>query len=162
MTTPSEIGALAELAVAAALTRTGRAVFLPFFSAHSRVDLVYEAEARELRRVQCKAGHVRGDVVRFYTCSHTGGVQKAYRDDVDDFGVYCIETNAVYIVPAADVPLRLAHLRLTPRATNRSAECVGRSRTCSVPRRSDYQLWGEGPSTSCSSGAPSRAAHCPG
>ena len=110
---PSAKGALAELAVATALSRNGRNVFLPFFNAHSRVDLIYSTTAGALRRVQCKAAHVIKDVMHFYTCSHTGGVERGYLGEVDEFGVYCEETGCVYLVPVTDVPARLASLRLT-------------------------------------------------
>jgi hypothetical protein len=112
--TPSEKGAMAELAVATALTRSGRPVYVPFFNAHSRVDLVYETTSGEFRRVQCKLARLIGDAVRFYTCSHTGGVEREYLEDADDFGVYCLETGIVYIVPVAEVPIRVASLRLAP------------------------------------------------
>jgi hypothetical protein len=38
--TPTDIGARAEAAVASALVRAGKAVFLPAFGANSRIDLV--------------------------------------------------------------------------------------------------------------------------
>ncbi len=115
---PSEVGALAELAVATALTNAGLAVFVPFFNAHSRIDLVYETSAREMRRVQCKSARLVKDVVQFYTCSHTGGIEREYVGDVDEFGVYCAGTRSVYVIPVSDVPTRYASLRLAPARNN--------------------------------------------
>jgi hypothetical protein len=114
----SDTGALAEVAVAKALVSAGRSVYVPFFNAHSRVDLVYEASNGSLRRVQCKSARLTRDVVTFYTCSHTGGIERGYDGDADEFGVYCADTNAVYLVPVADVPSRLARLRIAPPRNN--------------------------------------------
>jgi hypothetical protein len=107
----SEVGSIAELAVATALTSAGFAVFIPFFSSHSRVDLLYINRVGEVRRVQCKSAHYKNDVILFYTCSHTGGVARGYVGDVDEFGVYSPDTGSVYLVPVDAVPTRLACLR---------------------------------------------------
>ena len=116
---PSALGAQAELAVASALTRAGRQVYLPFFAAHTRVDLVFEDELG-LHRVQCKTSRLRGDVVTFATCSNTKHVRKDYRGEVDLFGVYSPELDQVFMVPVGDVPLRLGHLRLRPARNGQS------------------------------------------
>src|SRR5437870_1083507 len=111
--TPSELGAQAELAVAAALTRAGKQVYLPFFAAHARVDLIFEDELG-FHRVQCKTSRVVGDVIAFATCSNSKQVRRDYRGEVDLFGVYSPELDRVFMVPVGDVPLRLGHLRLRP------------------------------------------------
>ena len=116
---PSELGAQAELAVASALTRAGRQVYLPFFAAHARVDLIFEDELG-FHRVQCKTSRLRGDVVTFATCSNTKHVRKDYRGEVDLFGVYSPELDQVFMVPVGDVPLRLGHLRLRPARNGQS------------------------------------------
>lgn len=113
----SDIGARAELAVAAALSRAGRPVYLPFLNAHSRVDLVYETDG-EIRRVKCKSARLVNGAVMFHTCSQTRGVDRGYEGDVDESGVYCDETSSVYLVPVGDVPARLASLRLAPTRGN--------------------------------------------
>jgi len=118
--TPSELGALSELAVATALTKAGRLVFLPFFNAHGRVDLIYEIAEGSFRRVQCKSARIVGEVMHFYTCSHTGGIERGYRGEVDEFGVYCAQTDSVYLVPVEDMPARLAALRLGPTRNNQA------------------------------------------
>src|SRR5437660_2058136 len=91
---PSAVGARTELAVAMALVRAGWHVYQPFFSPHSRVDLVVDGDAG-LRRVQCKTAIVRGDALVFPTCSHTGSTPKDYRGDADMFGVYSPELDEV-------------------------------------------------------------------
>jgi hypothetical protein len=117
---PSAVGALTEFAVTSALSKVGLRVYLPLFNAHSRVDLVYESAAGDLRRVQCKTGHIEDGTVAFWTCSNTGGVRKTYIGDVDEFGVYCAQNNSVYLVPIADVATRSARLRLTPPRNNQT------------------------------------------
>jgi hypothetical protein len=120
MPTPSDIGALAELAVATALTKAGCRVYIPFFNGHGRVDLVYETEGGCLRRVQVKSGRVVRGALVFAVASHTGRTEQPYVGDVDEFGVYSKELNAVYLVPIADVPGHLASLRLEPARNNQS------------------------------------------
>jgi hypothetical protein len=112
--TPSEIGARAELAVATALAKAGYSVFVPLFNGHGRVDLVYEDVGGNLHRVQCKTSRVHGGVVTFRTCSNTANNPHDYRGQVDLFGVYSPDLEAVFMVPLGDVPTRLAHLRLEP------------------------------------------------
>jgi hypothetical protein len=116
--TPSEVGALTELAVANALTRAGFTVFVPFFNAHSRIDLVYVDGPNRPQRIQCKTGTLVENTVSFWTCSNTGGVRETYVDDVDAFGVYCSATRLVYVVPVGDAPSRQARLRLEPPRNN--------------------------------------------
>jgi hypothetical protein len=117
---PSAVGARTEFAVASALVRAKCSVFLPLFNAHSRIDLVYESLTRDIRRVQCKTGHIEEGTVAFGTCSNTGGVRKTYDGDVDEFGVFCPDNGCVYLVPFADVPTRVARLRLVPTRSGQS------------------------------------------
>ncbi len=111
--TPSEIGARAEAAIARALIMDGKQVYIPLFSAHARADLVFE-DVSGLHRVQCKTSRVIGDVVWFRVCSNTNNEPKDYRGQIDFFGVFSPELDEVYLVPVADVPLRAAHLRVAP------------------------------------------------
>lgn len=110
--TPSEIGERAEAAVLAALVCTGREVLVPFAS-HRRYDLAYEEEGR-LVKIQCKTGSERGGVIAFRTASLGRGPARDYSGDADVFGVYCHSRGEVYLVPVADVPSRIAYLRLHP------------------------------------------------
>ena len=113
--TPSEVGARAELAVAAGLSAAGKQVYVPLFAPHSRVDLVYEDNAG-FHRVQCKTGRVRGQVVLFATCSNTKNLPRTYEGEIDEFGVYAPELGQVFLVPIGEVATRLCHLRLGPSA----------------------------------------------
>lgn len=116
----SGVGAITEFAVASALSNAGLFVYLPLFNSHSRIDLIYTAGGGDVRRVQCKTAHLRDGAVTFNTCSNTGGIRRTYDGDADEFGVYCIETGAVYLVPVGDVPTRLATLRLLPTKSNQA------------------------------------------
>jgi hypothetical protein len=117
----SAVGATAELAVAAALTKRGSIVWVPFFAPHSRIDLVYATGTAETRRVQCTSGRLVDEhVMKFCTSSHTGGVERDCIGEVEEFGVYCAATNLVYMVPINDVPRRMAHLRLVPTPNNQA------------------------------------------
>lgn len=111
--TPSEIGAVAEREVACALARSGHGVYLPMLMPHSRVDLVAEIGQR-LVRVQVKSARLVGEVINFRSCSNTGNLPRAYRGEVDAFGVYCPELGTSYLVPIDDVPDRTCSLRLAP------------------------------------------------
>ena len=109
--TPSQIGARAEAAVAAALTAQGWIVYLPAFAGHGRVDLVF-ADAEGLHGVQCRAARRVGDVVRFRTCSNTNNAPRAYGAEVELFGVYFRERSQVFLVPVSGTPARECSLRL--------------------------------------------------
>ncbi len=120
--TTSEIGARTERAVANALHDCGFAVFIPFFGGHERTDLVYLDRSGVARRVQCKTGRFTDGFVSFWTCSNTGGRRETYVGQVDDFGVYSPELEAVFLVPAGDLPTRQARLRLD---ATRSSQAIG-------------------------------------
>src|SRR5205085_9060361 len=120
--TPSEVGARTERAVANALHESGFAVFIPFFGGHERADLVYVDGSGVARRVQCKTGRLTDGFVSFWTCSNTGGRRQTYVGQVDDFGVYAPALAAVSLVPAADLPTRQARLRV---AATKSSQASG-------------------------------------
>lgn len=111
--TPSRVGARAEMEVAHALIQAGKSVYVPLFSPDSRVDLVVEDDLG-MRRVQCKTSILNGAVISFRTSSNTSNIPRGYQGEIDVFGVYSPELHKVFIVPIADVPSRLAHLRLFP------------------------------------------------
>jgi hypothetical protein len=76
----------------------------------------------ELRRVQCKTGRlVRGAVV-FATTRYTGRKHRTYQEhEIDYFGVYCPDTDAVYLVPIEEVgPHTSAYLRVEPARNNQT------------------------------------------
>jgi hypothetical protein len=115
--TPSEIGARAEAAVAAALVKAGKHLYVPLFSAHARVDLIMVDETG-WHRVQCKTARVEHEALSFRTCSNTGNVPRTYDGEVDFFGVYAPSIDRVFLVPAKDLPTRACYLRLSPPRNN--------------------------------------------
>lgn len=113
------IGNQTEGLVLAALLQAGHSPLLPFGDGH-RYDLAFDDNGT-LQRVQCKTGRIfRGSVI-FNTMSHTGHQRKPYDDEVDFFGVYCPDTNDVYLVPIDDVAgLKMASLRVDPARNNQA------------------------------------------
>ena len=120
LASPSAIGNRAEAAVASALVRVGKLVYLPAFGADGRVDLVYLDGLRTLR-VQCKTARRVGDVIFFKTCSNTANRPRSYDGEVDQFGVYSPDTGLTYLVPFEDVPTRGCTLRLLPARNGQAA-----------------------------------------
>jgi hypothetical protein len=102
------------------LLQAGFRPLLPFGDGHP-YDLAVDQDG-ELRRVQCKTGRlVRGAVV-FATTRYTGGKHRTYQEhEIDYFGVYCPDTDAVYLVPIGDVgPHTSAYLRVEPARNNQT------------------------------------------
>jgi PD-(D/E)XK nuclease superfamily protein len=118
--TPSQVGARAELEIAAALIRSGRRVYLPLLAPDDRVDLVYDDPERGLIRAQCKTARVVGAVLTFKVCSNTRNAPRDYRGEVDVFAVYSPQLGDVFLVPVADVGLRGCHLRLDATRNNQA------------------------------------------
>jgi hypothetical protein len=116
---PKAIGDRSTLAAMLALSEAGFAISVPF-GENTRYDLVVDDGLR-LRRVQCKTGRLRSGAIRFAVCScygHHLNPQTARRDyhgEIDDFAVYCPETERVYLVPISDLPVTTqAALRVEP------------------------------------------------
>ena len=86
----------------------GWAVLVPF-GENTRYDLVVD-RAGQLTRVQCKTGRLRAGAVIFNVCSTYGHhpnpkvVRRNYVGQVDEFAVFCPETQAVYSIPVEDLP----------------------------------------------------------
>lgn len=106
-----------------ALRELGLGVLVPF-GENTRYDLVID-NGRCLARVQCKTGRLRSGAVRWSLCSNYGHhanpqiVQRDYHGDIDYFGVYCPETEGVYLIPIIDLPMRRqANLRFEPAKNN--------------------------------------------
>ena len=98
-----ETGDRSTLAVMVALKAAGFALSQPF-GENTRYDLIAD-DGERLARVQCKTGRLRNGAILFNSCSCHGHqrnpvqVRRAYRGEIDCFGVYCPETNGVYLVP---------------------------------------------------------------
>jgi hypothetical protein len=122
LVTPSQIGARSEAAVASALVRAGKTVYVPAFGAPTRVDLIVEGFGR-LSRIQCKTARVKAGVLVFHTCSNTGAERKSYIGQIDEFGVYAPELDLVYVVPVEEAPSMVCSLRLQA-TKNNQVSCI--------------------------------------
>lgn len=89
-------GDVSVLRVAAALIASGERVLKPV-SDGERYDLAVDRQGT-LYRIQVKAGRYRRGAVVFNTCSTRGG-RKGYIGHVEAFGVFCSETDSVYLIP---------------------------------------------------------------
>lgn len=103
--------------VIAKLLLRGFIVLTPYGD-NERYDLVIEDyEGQAFVKVQSKTGRLENGAILFATCSsyaHRGGVRKHYHGAADYFGVYCPQTDDVYIVPVGDVPSVEGSLRVDP------------------------------------------------
>ena len=116
MLSTNEKGARSEGAVLAQLLRHGYNVLIPF--GVSRYDLVIEDDEGIFRRVQVKTGRVdKAGALRFNVCSTPpGGRTRNYDGQVDYFGVYVPDIDAVYLFTAEVVAgrQRQVSFRLQP------------------------------------------------
>jgi hypothetical protein len=116
---PKDIGDRSTIAVMAALQWLGYGIYIPF-GENTRCDLILEDHGT-LSRIQCKTGRLRKGAVVFNLCSNYAhhanpkASRRTYQGEIDFFGVYCPETNGVYLLPIEDVPGRSqACLRVDP------------------------------------------------
>jgi hypothetical protein len=116
--TPSQKGAAAEAAIAAAAIGIKLVVLRPLCDG-GRYDLVIDTGAR-LLRVQCKWASLHAGVLtaRCRTSRHTprGYVRTTYRKtEIDALGAYSPDTGATYLIPAEEVEARATlSLRVAP------------------------------------------------
>jgi hypothetical protein len=110
------VGDIAESAVITALIKCGYEVSIPFGENH-RYDVIVDKDG-VLSRIQIKSGRLRKGVVDYAACSshsHRGGPNsRSYHGEVDYFGIYCKDTDEVYLVPCADAPATRGSLRIDP------------------------------------------------
>jgi hypothetical protein len=123
---PKIVGDASQAMVLGRLVQAGKNVLVPF-GENVRYDYVIEEANGSFVRVQCKTGRLRKGVITFNTCSSTyhhpsnRGMrvyQHHYRGDADVFGVYCPETDGVYLVPVDDVGKKGCSLRVEPTLNN--------------------------------------------
>lgn len=111
------IGDVTEMEVATALLRRGRKLLRPI-SAAARYDLVIDNEDGTFIRVQCKTGRLREGRVEFRLYSVSGHRTQGvgYRSQVDAYGVYCPQIDAIYLVPVTAISAcgAIATLRVEP------------------------------------------------
>lgn len=111
------IGDVTEMEVATALVRKGKKLLRPL-SAATRYDLVIDNEDGTFVRVQCKTGRLREGRVEFRLYSVSGHRTQGvgYRGQVDAYGVYCPQIDAIYLVPVTAISAcgAIATLRVDP------------------------------------------------
>jgi hypothetical protein len=122
--TPSEKGAAAEAAIAAAAIELGLGVLRPLVEGR-RYDLILDLDP-DLVRVQCKWARRLEDVlsVNLNTSRFTpaGYVRTTYTpEQVDAIGVYSPELRRCFLIPIAEVAGgRGVYLRLNPTRNNQA------------------------------------------
>jgi hypothetical protein len=138
----SSIGNRTEAIVLAALVHAGYRPLIPFGGGHP-YDIALDDDGK-LTRVQCKTGRLlKEGVVLFPTASWCrDGSYRSYQGDVDFFGVYCPDTEQVYLVPIGDVPEKAAHLRVAP---TKNGQATG------VRWARDYAIWPQPPDSRAAS-----------
>jgi hypothetical protein len=133
--TPSQKGAVAEAAIAAAAIELGLTVLRPLCEGR-RYDLVFDLEPR-LLRVQCKLALKRRGVLvvhaRTNRCTPAGYVSRGYTpDEIDAVATYTPDLRSCHLIPASKLAGRtIIHLRLEA-TQNNQAEGVNWAR--------DYEL----------------------
>lgn len=111
-----EIGERSEGQVLAALLKAGKTILMPFGD-NQRYDLVVDEDG-VFKRIQCKTGRLKNGVILFKVSSTVGrkGKNISYQGQVEVFGVYCPETDDVYLVPIEKVGVKEFSLRIaTPK-----------------------------------------------
>jgi hypothetical protein len=122
--TPSQKGAVAEAAIAAAAIQLGLVVLRPLCEGR-RYDLMIDLDPA-LLRVQCKLARHLGGVlsVNLQTSRHTprGYVRTSYTaNEIDAVAVYAPHINRCFLIPIDQVAGRRAvHLRLDPTGNNQA------------------------------------------
>jgi len=122
--TPSQKGAVAEAAVAAAAMELGLTVLRPL-SEGRRYDVVIDCEPT-LLRVQCKLArrHLGVLVVALQTnrCTPDGYVSTSYTAaEIDAVAAYDPDLHRCYLIPISEAEGRRAiHLRLDPTRNNQA------------------------------------------
>lgn len=120
--TPSQKGAAAEAAIAAAALERGLTVLRPLCEGR-RYDLVIDLEPR-LLRVQCKLARLRAGALsvglKTNRCTPIGYVSTAYTaEEIDAVGAYSPDLRQCFLIPVAEVSdRRVIHLRLEPARNN--------------------------------------------
>src|SRR5579862_9027925 len=106
------VGDISEITVLSALVRLGYRVSIPY-GENQRYDFVVEKDGK-LQRVQVKTGRLRLGSILFNAYSshaHRNGKSRAYKGEIELFGVYCPDVERVLLVPVDDVTITQGCLR---------------------------------------------------
>ena len=112
------VGELSTARILARLLECGYGVSLSFGD-NLRYDLIAD-DGRRLVRIQCKTGRLddKGSIAfpASSSANHRGLGRRHYRGQVDAFGVFCPDTDKVYLVPIESVSncSREVRLRVKP------------------------------------------------
>ncbi|MDQ3381547.1 MAG: group I intron-associated PD-(D/E)XK endonuclease [Actinomycetota bacterium] len=119
MNHPKDIGDCSTLAVMLVLRGNGYVISVPF-GENTRYDLIAD-DGHRLLRVQCKTGRFRHGSVVFRPSSsyahHASPrvTRQTYGGQIDYFGVYCLDSGGVYLVPIDEITTTwMAMLRVDP------------------------------------------------
>ena len=113
----NEVGRITEAKVLARLVELGKHVLVPFSNV-GRYDLLIDEGDGTYTRVECKTGSLVKGCVLFKTqssgYSSTGKKRpvKDYSEDADCFGIWCRETDKVYMVAVAEATKSSMTLRV--------------------------------------------------
>lgn len=112
-------GNAAEAAVLNRLTAAGVGVLVPFGGGLSFDLGAASPPEGDVLRIQVKCGSMRGDCIRFNTCSTDHGMgRQSYQGRADVIAVYVEESESVFMVPVSDCPSYQGMLRLHPPRNN--------------------------------------------
>lgn len=116
-------GNITEGVVAGGLMKAGFPVFIPI-GTKKDYDLVIEKEG-ELARVECRTGWLKDGSIRFNTSrsvynGYGPGKSVPTSPKVEFFGVYCPDTDEVYLVPNFGNRSQM-RLRVEPAPNNQTA-----------------------------------------
>jgi PD-(D/E)XK endonuclease len=121
----SQVGQITLAYVQAALILLEKQFLVPYGD-YKRYDLVIEEFDGSFNRVQCKTGRIIRGAIYFPTSSTVARsrsgkktVRTPYRGEL--FGVFCPDNGKVYLVPADEVPMTAAWLRLEPPRNKQNA-----------------------------------------
>ena len=95
---PKATGEIVEAVILTEFIKHGIPVLLPWGD-NQRYDMVIEFNG--FKRVQCKKGKIKNNVITFNVSSKNGRhsrVTKNYKGQIDYFAVYCFENNQCYLI----------------------------------------------------------------
>jgi hypothetical protein len=112
MSNSSQVGEISEMRVALAFRKAGYTILEPF--GHQQpYDLVAEKDG-EFMKIQAKSGRLTDGSVDVHVCTwQKDGSPREYEDyEIDYFGVFCKDTDEVYVVHVSEAPKQNMRLRV--------------------------------------------------